>query len=388
MWANAYLGERGFSTVVNAGISGAATGDILAKLPYDLALVSTDTTWAAITLGGVNDRIQVPAVTEASVFANLVSIWSLLQARGMYVYACSEIPVASGHSSASAAFSAWQCRLNKLIKEYWAVRAGAGEYVDMWGVFSDPAVQAGYARANYHQTDNIHPSPLGGQAGGLFISNQIASRRAYVRTRIKSWADSYDNDTTSVNLAGNPLLQGTGGSSSPGTGIGSITATAIPTTWSMELLTGPVGQNATVTTAARSDGYGNDCVVTITGADSTSTMRLRSNSGANLVTRMAVGQRYYVEADISVASGVNMKDVAVFAALTADTLANDINALTSSTESYPQAFGPCLFKSQVCTWQSSSPGTISTALFIVLIRFAGAGGAVVKVGTARIVLVP
>jgi len=288
IWANALAGWP-CNIVVNAGVAGNATTDMLARID---AYLSTYALGATTIMAGTNDLGGASPATAAAVIANLRTMYEKCKAKSVYVYAFTITP----RPTIATAQQKDILTVNEWIKQYWA-NSAQGEAVDSFGALVDPTSTTQAAATNMLR-DNTHFTNLGAYTVGKLFAPRLAARfGAFARKLVSSVQDYYGNNTQSTNGMRPLMVDGTAGSKA-GTVTGSIN-----TGWSCtSTLAGNAGAGCIGSIAARSDGFGNDQVLTC--ASSAAGQAFDLYQAGNLIgSPFAVGDKITMEVSITVDSG-------------------------------------------------------------------------------------
>ena len=164
---------------------------------------------------------------------------------------------------------------------------------DTFTALADPNVTTNAYLTNYGKSDNIHPSDYGSQKTatksmipalknlipGILLANPFGR---YVHTR----AEDANVNANSLQLVTNPMMNGT--QVNPGTGTGNT-----PTSW-----TGNKGGTATnlCSVATRSDGYGQNAVMTITSGAANDNGEML---GTNISSKVTTGDTLQMEVQVA-----------------------------------------------------------------------------------------
>lgn len=285
-YANAKSGGR-MVLVKNSGIAGNTTDQMVARMQTDLVNVP-----AAVALihGGTNDPIA--AGQEYLTFNNLRTLWEASMASGKWTIGFTEY----AGSSDGAGKPAQKIRLNNLIREWWAGRAG-GELIDLFALLSDPLANPPTVKANITR-DGLHMAPFGAQTWGDGLVPSFTRLTGQPLALVNSVMDCIGNEPLSTNLCDNSLMQGTSGTIS-----GAGNSGTLPTGWSG---TGAVGTNV-FSVVARADGIGNDLRIATTMGGSGNL-----NTFYSLTLARILAGTYVVEGELtceSTAGGLNTLQV-------------------------------------------------------------------------------
>jgi lysophospholipase L1-like esterase len=265
-----------FSSIVQSGVGGNKAADLLARAATDLyAYRPTDVIFCC----GHND-FETPTPTPvATVYSTLVSIFSQCAALGIFVHHLGEYP---GFETRTAARGD-KMQLNALCSAYWAARPDKGRWYDVAAIVADPTSTAWAPKAGVLR-DGIHYSGLLGHQVGVLLANGYKQRGTpWSPYLVSSPFDDPAINSQSVNKIQNPLMLGAG---------------AIPAGWTS------VAGSPTITKAARSDGYGNDAIVSFSG------LTAYGNAAAAVdYTKIDTTKTWRLSASVSLVSPVNVASI-------------------------------------------------------------------------------
>jgi hypothetical protein len=262
---------------------------------------------------GIND-IGVDVDVVNVTLPNLATIYDKVLARGHKLIVCNVGPygptyVPSGGTL--AAKTASRALLNQGIAAYVASKGDSCYLADIFGALVDPSNVNGYALAadmDTNGTTGLHVSASGARKSAAPIAAIINANVVDPGVHVTSYTDSFDYDATSKNRISNPLMLSSGGTTNQGSGT-TITATTIAANW--QVVTAAGGTCTTVcTTEARTvandgDAFGQNQVLTITGAAATDTVTLRT--AGNINGRFSTGDKVIFEIYLRASSMVNVK---------------------------------------------------------------------------------
>lgn len=358
-WAQGLLGAP-FRLVVNAGVSGNRTDQMLARIT-DVTSYSPD--WVFVQ-GGINDITY--GTTAAQIIANLKSICIQLANKGIQVVLLTVAP-----NTQVAGNSTKVQTINQGLRE-WVNGGGAKGVilVDTYSAMVNPTVTTG-ALASGMSDDSLHPSAKGARAMGQAIANALQYLLPSRNFLPSSNGESYGVDSTSRQILDNPLLS-SGGGSPTGTGASGT----LPTSW-LGSTGGSGATSAVFSTPARSDGFGNDAQIVVSGAAANSSVNVRqSGFGA----RMAIGDTVYVCGQVTISGAADIKNINIGATVTIDGTTYQINTLEASgTTNFDQSNVTLTLRSNEFTLTGAS---ITAATFVASVTFgtSGTGAATIKFG--------
>ena len=383
-WANGYLGGR-MTLLNNGGVGGEKTADMILRLQTDVIAYSPS---YCTVLGGINDITG--AVAEATIEANLQTIYTTLHNAGIKVIALTILPLAASHANYATA-NPIIVRINTWIRNF--INSVPGIYlVDAFNVVVDPTSTGSAPLANYLKTDYIHPAAIAAQAIGYEFYRVMNAVMPPWNMLVASAADNKFSNATNKNIldtaAGAGLFLGTGGTAS-GTG---MTGTTVAATWTC---TNEIGTaTAVATTEARTvvndgDAIGWNQVVTISSAASGNVVSIKS---ADFKANLATGDRFFAEGHLQCSGMSAVTEVQFYAAIAANSGAVTVycSALDKTDTTFSQNNISLQLRTPVMTMPdptklgTGSPGTIANVKLYAWIKFGGAGAAVMKLGRCSV----
>lgn len=355
----------------------------------DSALAQADAPCWFVSFLGIND-IGVDVDVVNVTLPNLTAIYDKVLSRGHKLIVCNVGPygptyVPSGANLATK--TAQRALLNQGIAAYVASRNGNCYLADIFGALVDPTNVNGYALAadmDTNGTTGLHTSASGARKTAAPIAAIINANVVDPGVHVTSYTDSFDYDAASKNRVSNPLMLGTGGTTNQGAGT-TITATTIAASW--QVVTAAGGTCTTVcTTEARTvandgDAFGQNQVLTITGAGSSDQVTLRT--AGNINTRFATGDRVFGEIYVRASSMVNVKSIRCWLNITVGGTAYSRVAMAFQVTgaSFSQTDGQWVLRTPEFEFPA---GSITAFIMQTEVYFGGAGGAVVRAGRAQI----
>jgi lysophospholipase L1-like esterase len=164
VWANQMLGGR-FYSIVNAGVSGNTTTQMLARISSDVLAQSPG--WCCV-LGGINDITNGGGITYAQTISNLQSIYETLRSSGIRVIAMTVPPSTNVNTGAEKEHL---YKVNNWIRSY--ARSNPGVILcEAYRAIADPAT--GDPATNM-TGDGTHPTAVGAQAMGRALYDVLAN---------------------------------------------------------------------------------------------------------------------------------------------------------------------------------------------------------------------
>lgn len=197
-------------------IGGARTDAILATT--EAMLQANDAGIVAIFCS-TNDRAVAPVLTAQQSIDNLTAMRDLCFKYGRYVIFIAETPRGDTKYTAQR-LSGTQLKYHMRVHE-WLLRQKSVpgvSVIDPWPVMADASSANGDA-VLLTTYDGLHPSKTGGAYVGQLIADEIARLLPAARASVSSNADIYDQTLHPDGcLNPNPMLAGSGGALTAGTG--------------------------------------------------------------------------------------------------------------------------------------------------------------------------
>ena len=367
-WMNATL-NGALRLLANYGQSGASADDVYSMV--DRALVHRPA--IVFVLAGINSLTG--GLSVDSIYLSIANACDKLRNNGVYVAIQTVTPLGSGHAS-NASLYPKICALNSKLKHYTQVNRGT-VLIDAYNALVDPLSTSGAAMAGVLQSDNLHWAQVGaklvGAAAAAAISWIVGNTS---KTLCISAADIYHAANPKA-LLDNPFFLGTGGALQSGaTGTVATGWTCYGLGSADTIVAGTGGTPG----AARSDGYGNDQLMTVTSTALADGVILYSG---DLSARVSPGDFCYAEADVSAADLSACIGYYIRASMT-----NTDGSIFYSTAPMVPALGDFdqadwsgVLKTPIFKIPS---GGITAMAFQFRALFSEAGGGVFKIGRAQI----
>lgn len=365
IWANALAGWP-CNIVVNAGVAGNTTTDMLERID---AYLNSYALGATTIMGGTNDIGGASPATAAEVIANLGAMYEKCKAKSVYVHAFTITP----RPTIAAAQQKDLITINEWIKRYW-LGSAQGEAVDSFSALVDPTSTTQAARSNMLR-DNTHLTNLGAYTVGKLFAPRLSARfGAFARKLVSSVQDYYGNNTQSTNAMRPLMVDGTAGSKA-GTATGNIN-----TGWSCtSTLAGNAGAGCIGSIAARSDGYGNDQVLTCASSAAGQTFDLYQ-AGNLIGSPFAVGDQITMEAQITVDAGfTGLRNISIYT-YSASSSGNGPNIFPANVANDVALPGTAELTLTLVSPTITIPAGMTDLGFYVHGEFNNAASAVVRVG--------
>ena len=297
-WLQALSGAR-FNILGWRAVGGKTTSEILGWINVVIAQLPG----IVILNGGTNDAL-IEGLTDVSIpLANIETIWQQLTSRGIRVITLTPVitdPTVGGLSSA-------ENTLLKNLRHRMIERAAKYPEViliDAYGIGVNPTSATGAPKTNYLRTDKVHTSNIYSYQIAKTILAAVTNLIPAKQSLVTSIADNIANDSSSLNRMTNSLFTTTSGGTA-GTGASGT----VHSGWTVSRGGGAAGTVVAVSNAARSDGYGNNMVLTLTGDAAETSGFLKAVYPISL-TGIVEGASYYAKCEITVdASPVALRGV-------------------------------------------------------------------------------
>lgn len=321
---------------------------------------------AVSLLVGINDVMQDKS--EDSIFDNINQIVSDVVESGAKVFLGTLPPLGTASGDYSAARRDKVVRLNARIRLLCARNSNVFMY-DAYKAVTDPVT--GDWLSNY-TADGVHPSSRGAYAIALEFAAAITTA-GYTGSdpRIVSQIDSLDVDASSLQLIDNPLMQGTSGQvDSPVTGTSADD-------WRITRYAGTCAIASSL--EARSDGIGQDIVLTITSTAASDQARIYHSPSIH--SDLTAGDVIEFVCSITQESATNLRGRIVYLEGTVDGNAIQIQCSGSTGGTLSSNVdGELVFRTQRFT----VPANLTALRPIIRFEFGGTGGGVFKFGRASV----
>lgn len=364
-WALALSGQR--LSIVSSPARSNSRFSAAAAAPGVIFGTQVDTAIASgannlLIMGGVNDcfaSYSLSAITNAYEQCLQKAI-----AAGMRIWACTQPTMNNTFGSYSATIQGTLFALNEWLREY--VASAYARYgvtvVDLAAVAVDPSSATGNYKTSYTQ-DGLHPRNLGAYFMGKELARVWNLFVPEANRLLSSAADNYSYSSVIRQGQTNGLMTASAGGVATG-----LTLSAI------------AGGSSVNTIASRSDGFGNDQVMTITSAANNDGYRLESTTvHAN---GFASGDVIQAECEITVSSATNYRGEVL------QLIANASVSNRGAYNGYVDTTNDTALTEGYTVVRRSPPvtldGTPSSVRIRVDTNFSGAGGATVKVGRLSI----
>lgn len=350
-----------FSEIVNRAGSGRRTDHVLAKIADAVSLKPG----ALAIQCGTNDCLQ--GIADATIKANLQAIVEKGLNIGAIVFLHTLPPIGPSASGYTTTIRNRALRINQWIKMY--ARATPGVVlIDTYAAVvlaSDGDWRSGYS------SDDIHPTSIGAHAIADHIKTVWdALGLAGTNPSVSSTIDCYDTDNTNPNVAMNPVMNSSGGT----TGTGFIGT--MPLNWTISRWAGT--PTATAALVARADGAGNNMEVTMT-ASANSDQVLLSHFITSGQTRVTVGDTVQLELEfgMSGSTALRSRTVAIYYQ-SSGSVDNWIYATTDDGSDQNLTNQTVIYQTSPFTLSANQ--TLSNFQVYIILRFRGSDAGVYTVG--------
>ncbi len=375
-----YMSGLKLKLLNNAGLAhDTAAGGVTAGVPGLYSRLQKDVfsynPQMVILMIGVND-LQA-GQTAQQTFASIKLIADAIVKNNIRLVLCTLNPVNSTYSSIAPSIPV----LNALIRSYTETKQGV-VLADTYSALVDPTSTAGYVltspSSSSNTLDGLHPSAVGAQLMASVISNSIAFFHVPKISLNSSYNDAFVNNAASTNTLINPLMQGTGGTTS-GTGASGT----VPTNWVVSAAGGG-SQTAVASIVARTaatdgDILGNNINVVFTSAAANDNVVIRS--AAPMTGQFTNGEWLYADCAISWSSATNMSylEASISLVVGGVTYTSYWGSVVSTT--FPASYSPYPIRVPPLYVPS---GTISSGNFYINTLFSGVGGATITLGRCQL----
>ena len=356
-WANALLGCP-FSLVLNAGVAGNTTSQILARIS---SVLEVKPAWCFV-LGGINDIAQgVPIQTTIE---NLKTICTKLQKSGIRT-----VLIAVSPNTQSAGQSRKVQQVNQEMARWCEAGQDGVIFVDAYKYVVNPTDTTGAAQDGMLH-DALHPSAKGARAIGRAIADTIKNLVPSVSILPSTASNSYAIDATSSQLLANPLFTG-----SAGVVIGAGASGTLATGWSGGTASGTL-TSVFSSGQSRADGIGFDQRIAITNAAANSSVNIRQSPS---LSAMSVGDYIHACAAVSLSGMIGVSSVYLQVQITDGEGTKFIMAMEPQSTTYDNADCSVVLK----TPEFAVTSTLTSCTFALIVKFGESNGsATVYVGRA------
>lgn len=328
---------------------------------------------------GTNDALVEGLADVATPLANIENIWRQLTSRGITVITVTPIitdPTVAG-LSATEGMMLRNLR-HRMIER--AARYPGVVLIDAYALGVDPTSATGAQKTNYLRTDKVHTSNIYSYKIAKAILAAIDGLIPPKNNLVCSIADALSVDASSLNLMTNSLFTTTSGGTA-GTGASGT----VHSGWAASRASGAAGSTIAVSNSARSDGFGNDMVLTLTGDVAETSALLMAQYSISL-TGIVAGDSYYAKCEITVgASPVALRGVILM--MRSDSIAptSTYTAIAGHSEDMTGNSMYALEEGYTATYETpaciAQPGVTAGNFIIRVGCYVGASAsAVVKVG--------
>lgn len=355
-WLRALLEGRG--EVLVFGQSGAKSSQVLEFMPLVLAQSPT----IVVEMSGTNDATtNIPAAT---VIANRAAYWDACHAAGITVIAAYLPP--KGNIAAPDRITAYNAAMrDAALSRPWL------KTVDFFRLLVDPLSATAAPSSTLIYTDLVHPTTMGAR---LMADALYAVLSPLLPTsRPQSVSSNYQvagTDPSAANIFPNPMLNGTDGTITGGTGVAASNVNL--------LISGVTGCVGSVVANAYGPGQAQRVVLTATAAGQYGGCEF-SGHGAALVA----GRVYRVRMRLSVSAATGVQYITLRHSIVSDGVNYSDNPMNSTGGVWQaqDAYGGKLIEHYfICP----PIGTLGTVKLTARADFAGAGGATLEVAEVAI----
>lgn len=359
-WANYFL-NRPFNLLLNAGVSGQRTDQILSRIN---TVIDKYPDWVFV-LGGINDIIN--GISVDVIVSNLKTICQTLSDNSINVVLVSIAP-----NNQSAGNSTKVSLVNQAMKEWCATTTYGVIFADIYTPLVNATSTAG-ALLSGMSDDNLHLSAKGARVAGKAVADVIQPLLPTRNCLVSSASADYLIDATAKQLLSNPLMAGTTGTVS-----GSGASGSLATSWLGGTTSGTV-TSVFLAGQARADGIGLNQRITVTSAGSGAIVNMRQS---NLQTRFSAGDTIYSSASIKASGMTDVKAIYLQCQMTIDGVTKYLWA--------PEPSGSLLYDQTDLEINFVTPflliegALVSAATFLIKVEFgtSGSGACVLEVGRA------
>jgi lysophospholipase L1-like esterase len=371
VWANALLGSP-FKLLKNGGIAGENSAQALARLQSDVLDYRPD--WCFL-LSSVNDTGD--GLVAADTIANNVQMIDRMVAAGITVVVLAICPYTT---NAAATKNIHQ--VNRYLSEYARTKKGV-IFVDTYSALINPTSATG-ALASGMSDDALHPSAKGARKMGAAIAQVLSPiLKGYAVVLPSSMSETYSVDTSEYQMLQNPLFTGTGGTASTASIPGAVCTGTVADGWTA----GPalLASSVDCSLAARSDGIGNDQVLTISSAVSGALVNIRLT--ASLSGLASAGDTVYFCGEMTLSSPVDVVQCRAYIAMTVGGVQYNITVFDPSLSTYDNTAFTVKFRTADFVIPA---GAVTQMQGRLDVKFgtSGSGSAVLKLGRAGLYRIP
>lgn len=251
--------------------------------------------------GGTNNALVANQNDYTIPLSDMEYIWASLTSRGITVITLTTIITDPTVFSAVGNTADSKIAMIKAFNHY--LRERAQNYpgvvlIDAYQIGVNPLSATGAQKTNYLRTDKVHTSNLYAYKIAKAVVAAIDKVIPPIDRLVSSVSDNAGVSGQSINpnLMSNSLFTTTtGGTASTGA------SGTVPAGWTVSRVSGAAGTAVAVSTAARSDGLGNDMVLTITGDAAETNGLISADYVINLATPVAIveGASYYAKCELT-----------------------------------------------------------------------------------------
>jgi len=323
-WMNYALRERAMTLPTTYAVGGSTISEILAQIRV---AVATDVDWIIGDLGVINSTAAGDSL--ATMKANVALCIDAIKAYGKRGLLINATPLATGNASASLSNMRKLAAVNAYMAQYG--RSNGVLIYDAAKDIVDGADANGYAITALLQADLIHYAHKGSRLIGAGLAALVSPYLTPYPLLPCSQADSYHATDNPSQLCTNPLMAGT----TAVTGASGLTGN-MPTGRAVSAAGGTFTGTSAV--ATRSDGFGQDWVITVT-ACSANDSRLFLTLEPDMTANVTAGDLLQAVAQVEITGATNLKGqlFRLQPSVTADFAGiNEIASETSAIAEYSQ----------------------------------------------------
>jgi len=291
-WMNYALRERAMQMVSTYAVGGNTIAQILAQIQ---AAVSTDVDWIMGDLGVINSVSAGQTVAQMN--ATVKQCIDAIKASGKRGLLLNATPVASGHANADISSMRKLAAVNQYMDAYG--RSKGVLIYDASAAIVDGSNANGLALSSLLQADLIHYAHTGARKIGAELATLMSPYLPAYPLLPSSQADSYHATDNPNQLCTNPLMAGSVAVSG-GTGL----TGNMPTGRAVSAAGGTFTGTSAVST--RSDGYGQDWVITVT-ACSANDSRMFLTLEPDMTANVTAGDLLQAVAQVEITGATNLK---------------------------------------------------------------------------------
>ena len=291
-WMNYALRERAMDLPISYAVGGTPISGILLQIQQ---AVGQSVDWIIGDLGVINSAAA--GDTADAMIAVATQCIDAIKASGKRGLLLNATPVASGHSNADISTMRKLAAVNQHMAKYG--RSKGVLVYDASAAIVDGANANGLALTALLQADLIHYAHTGARKMGVELAALMSPYLPVYPLLPSSQADSFNTTDNRNQLCTNPLMAGSVAVSG-GTGL----TGNMPTGRAVSAATGTFTGTSAVST--RSDGYGQDWVITVT-ACSANDSRMFLTLEPDMTANVTAGDILQAVAQVEITGATNLK---------------------------------------------------------------------------------